>query len=46
VKSNTRAVALWESLGFKIMAEIPNAYRHAQNGFTNIYVMHRSLEDQ
>jgi ribosomal protein S18 acetylase RimI-like enzyme len=46
VKSNTRAVALWESLGFKIMAEIPNAYRHAQNGFTNIYIMHRSLEDQ
>ena len=46
VKSNTRAVALWESLGFEIMSEIPNAFRHAQNGFTNIYVMHRSLEDQ
>ena len=46
VKSNTRAVALWESLGFKVMAEIPKAYRHTQNGFTNIYIMHRSLEDQ
>jgi len=46
VKSNTRAVALWESLGFQIMAEIPNAYRHAQNGLTSIYIMHRSLEDQ
>jgi ribosomal protein S18 acetylase RimI-like enzyme len=46
VKSNTGAVALWESLGFKIMAEIPNAYRHAQNGLTNIHIMHRSLEDQ
>jgi ribosomal protein S18 acetylase RimI-like enzyme len=46
VKSNTQAVALWKSLGFKIMAEIPNAYRHAQNGFTNIYVMYRELCDQ
>ncbi|HTF17370.1 MAG TPA: GNAT family N-acetyltransferase [Chryseolinea sp.] len=46
VKSNTRAVALWESLGFRIMAEIPDAYRHASDGFTNIYIMHRGLEDQ
>jgi ribosomal protein S18 acetylase RimI-like enzyme len=46
VKSNTRAVALWESLGFHIMAEIPRAYRHAKEGLTNIYIMHRSLEDQ
>jgi len=46
VKSNTRAVALWQSLGFQIMAEIPNAYRHAVNGYTNTYIMYRSLEDQ
>lgn len=46
VKSNIRAVALWESLGFQIMAEIPNGFRHAQNGYTNTYVMYRSLEDQ
>jgi ribosomal protein S18 acetylase RimI-like enzyme len=46
VKSNTRAVALWESLGFRIMAEIPNAFSHAKLGYTNTYVMYRSLEDQ
>lgn len=46
VKSNSRAVALWESLGFRIMAEIPDAFRHAQHGFTNVYIMHRKLDDQ
>jgi ribosomal protein S18 acetylase RimI-like enzyme len=46
VKTNTQAVALWESLGFKVMAEIPNAYRHTRNGFTSIYIMHRYLDDQ
>ena len=46
VKSNTRAVALWESLGFRVMAEIPNAYRHTQLGFTSVYIMHRNLDDQ
>ena len=45
VKSNTGAVALWESLGFRIMAEIPEAYRHRQDGYTSIYIMHRSLEN-
>jgi len=46
VKSNTKAVELWKKLGFSIMAEIPNAYMHARNGFTNVYVMYRSLDDQ
>ena len=46
VKTNTRAVALWQSLGFQIMAEIPNAYRHATNGHTNAYIMYRNLDDQ
>ena len=43
IKSNTRAVALWQNLGFQILAEIPEAFRHKVNGFTNAYVMYRSL---
>ncbi|MEJ1241279.1 GNAT family N-acetyltransferase [Chryseolinea sp. T2] len=46
VKSNTRAVALWQSLGFEIMAEIPNAFKHTTNGLTNTYIMYRNLDDQ
>lgn len=46
VKSNVRAVSLWEDLGFRIMAEIPEAFRHSQQGLTSVYIMHRSLDDQ
>ncbi|MGC3947903.1 MAG: N-acetyltransferase [Chryseolinea sp.] len=46
VKSNTRAVALWQSLGFQIMGEIPDSYRHTINGYTNTYIMYRNLNDQ
>ncbi len=43
VKSNTRAVGLWEKLGFEIVGEIPNAFNHQQNGLTNAYIMWRRL---
>lgn len=45
VKSNTQAVALWLSLGFRIMAEMPGTFRHATNGFTNTLIMYRSLDE-
>ena len=44
VKSNERAVRLWQQLGFAIIGEIPNAFNHCVNGFTNAYIMYRSLE--
>ena len=43
VKSNVKAVNLWKSLGFEIIGEIPEAFRHVQNGLTNAYIMYRKL---
>ena len=43
VKSNTVAVNLWRSVGFEVIGEIPEAFRHKQNGLTNAYIMYRKL---
>jgi len=43
IKSNERAVKLWQSLGFEIIGEIPEAFNHKQNGLTNAYIMYRKL---
>lgn len=43
VASNTRAVHLWQKMGFNIIGEIPEAFNHPQLGFTNAYIMHRKL---
>ncbi|SHM53125.1 GNAT family N-acetyltransferase [Mucilaginibacter sp. OK098] len=43
VKSNERAVRLWEKLGFQIIGEIPDAFDHQQNGLTNAYIMYQKL---
>ena len=43
VKTNEIAVRLWQSLGFEIIGEIPEAFRHAANGLTNAYIMYKKL---
>lgn len=43
IKSNERAVRLWQKLGFSIIGEIPDAFNHQQNGLTNAYIMYRKL---
>jgi len=43
VKSNDVAVKLWQSVGFEIIGEIPEAFNHKQNGLTNAYIMYRKL---
>jgi ribosomal protein S18 acetylase RimI-like enzyme len=43
IKSNDRAVKLWQKLGFEIIGEIPDAFRHAQRGLTNAYIMYRRI---
>lgn len=45
VSTNTRAVALWESLGFRIVGTQPKVFRHATLGDVDAYVMYRSLSD-
>ena len=43
VKSNERAVRLWQKLGFEIKGEIPDAFNHAKKGLTDAYIMWRKL---
>lgn len=45
VSTNERAVALWQRLGFAILARQPRAFRHATLGDVDALVMYRSLED-
>jgi len=43
VSTNTRAVALWERLGFRIIGTVPEAFRHAREGDVALHIMHRAL---
>ena len=43
VSTNTSAVRLWQRHGFQIVGQVPGAFRHAQHGPTDVYVMHRIL---
>ncbi len=43
VETNTRAVRLWESLGFAIIGTVPRAFRHPSEGDVGLHVMHRAL---
>lgn len=43
VSTNTRAVGLWQKLGFRIIGTIPEAYRHARLGFVDAHIMHKAL---
>lgn len=43
VETNTRAVALWRSLGFEILTTVPAAFDHPVHGYVGLHVMHRSL---
>jgi ribosomal protein S18 acetylase RimI-like enzyme len=43
VESNERAVALWRSLGFEVLATVPEAFRHRRQGYVGLLIMHRRL---
>jgi GNAT superfamily N-acetyltransferase len=43
VETNRRAVALWESLGFKVLTTVPEAFNHPTAGFVGLHIMHRRL---
>jgi ribosomal protein S18 acetylase RimI-like enzyme len=42
-ESNTRAVRLWQSLGFEILATVPEGFRHPVHGYVGLLIMHRRL---
>ena len=43
VESNSRAVALWRSLGFEILATIPEGFCHPEHGYVGLHIMYRRL---
>jgi len=43
VSTNELALHLWRELGFSIVGPLPGAFRHAQKGFVDVYVMFRPL---
>lgn len=43
VSTNASAVALWQKLGFEIIATLDKAFRHRELGFVDAFVMRRDL---
>jgi L-amino acid N-acyltransferase YncA len=43
VSTNESAIRLWKQLGFKIVGTLPDAFRHPEKGYVDVYVMYRSL---
>ncbi len=43
IKSNKKAVHLWKSLGFSVIGEIPEAYRHPNLGLVSSLIFYKKL---
>lgn len=43
VQTNTRAVGLYESLGFEVLGTLPEGFAHPVHGYVGLHVMYRSL---
>ena len=43
ISTNAAAIQLWQDLGFKIVGTLPDAFRHPEKGYVDVYVMYRSL---
>ena len=43
VATNERAVALWRSLGFEILATVPEGFEHPTQGYVGLHIMYRAL---
>lgn len=43
VSTNKVAVNLWQSLGFKIIATVPQAFNHKDLGYVDVYIMFLQL---
>ncbi|MFK8847315.1 GNAT family N-acetyltransferase [Streptomyces sp. Ac-502] len=41
VETNTRAVALWQSLGFDIVATLPEGFLHPTKGYVDLHIMYQ-----
>jgi len=45
VSTNEPAVRLWQRLGFRIVGTLPGAFKHAERGLVDAYIMFRTLDD-
>lgn len=43
VESNTRAIGLWERMGFEVVGRLPSAFEHPKDGFVDALVMYQEL---
>lgn len=43
VQTNTRAVALWRSLGLEVVGTIPQGFHHPVHGYVGLHIMYRAL---
>jgi len=43
VETNTAAVRLWQSLGFRILTTVPGAFDDAEHGYVGLHVMFLDL---
>ena len=43
VSTNETAVRLWKRLGFRVIGEVPGAFRHPELGFVGALIMFREL---
>jgi L-amino acid N-acyltransferase YncA len=43
VSCNTRALALWRSLGFEILATVPEGFHHPEQGYVGLHIMYLRL---
>jgi ribosomal protein S18 acetylase RimI-like enzyme len=44
VATNTRAIRLWERLGFSVVGRLPGAFNHQQLGYVDALVMFKQLD--
>jgi ribosomal protein S18 acetylase RimI-like enzyme len=44
VETNTAAVRLWQSLGFRIIGTVPGAFRSTAHGYVGLHVMYLPLD--
>lgn len=43
VESNTRALALWRSVGFEVVATLPEGFLHPELGYVGLCIMYQQL---
>jgi ribosomal protein S18 acetylase RimI-like enzyme len=43
VSTNTRAVALWQAMGFRIVGTLPGAFAHPRHGDVDAFVLFQAL---